>query len=125
MTERENMEVPLRVRISAAEDERLMIAANKLGLTKSVYVRWAIRNSTTQVIGAASDTARPAAAKPKRAKPAPAPVAEVQPEPEPEVPGVAAFFNPAAVLSGQSVVPLYVPGDGDPVAPSFDDSEWT
>ena len=113
MTERENMEVPLRVRISAAEDARLMTAANKLGLTRSVYVRWALENSTTQVIGAVNQPVRvqePAKPKRVRAAPVPAPVAVVYEEPP--VPDVDSFFTAA-------------PAAGDPVEAAFDDSEWT
>ncbi len=64
-----NKDVPLRVRVTAPEDERLMLAADKLGLTKSVYVRWAIDNSTTQVLGVDKD-GKPmtTAQKPKAAK---------------------------------------------------------
>lgn len=52
-----NKDIPLRVRLSPAEDARIRQAAARLGLTKSVYVRWALANSTEQVLGPPQYTA--------------------------------------------------------------------
>jgi hypothetical protein len=123
--ERENKEVPLRVRVTAVEDERLMAAATKLGLTKSVYVRWAIENSTTQVLGTASGpvvrTAEPV--KQKRVRlatiqpPAPPPPVE-----EP-VPSVASLFD--AYNNSVANMTAVVEEIGGPQEATFDDEGWS
>ena len=63
-------EVPLRVRLSAAENDHLLAAVARSGLSKSEYVRWALKNSNTQVL-------QPVQPKPKpKPKPPPVPAEE-------------------------------------------------
>ena len=120
MTDRENMDVPLRVRVTSAEDARLMQAANKLGLTKSVYVRWAIENSTAQVLGTASGAVARTAEPVKQKR-----VRMVTPPPprEEPVPSVETLFG-AYHQSIENMVTA-VEEAGDSQAATFDDSDWT
>ena len=114
MTERQNKEKPLRVRLTDPEHDRLLAAAGKLGLTKSVYVRWALENSTTQVLGTRLDgtsvAETPAVEKPKRAPRQKTPMA---------APAVAPIVETVPDLATAM-------GFSNDIKPAeFDDSDWT
>lgn len=77
-------EFPLRVRLTEAENNRLLTATTRSGLSKSEYVRWAIENSNAQVLGttiAGVVLSQPVQPKPKP-KPKPPPVVVQQPPEE-------------------------------------------
>ena len=73
-------EFPLRVRLTEAENNRLLTAVARSGLSKSEFVRWALENSISQALGmtrAGVPVARPAQPKPK---PKPKPQVVASPE---------------------------------------------
>ncbi len=116
MTERQNKEKPLRVRLTDPEHDRLLAAAGKLGLTKSVYVRWALENSTTQVLGTRLDgtsvAETPAVEKPKRA-----------PRQRSAAPAAVSVTAPIAETVPDLATAMGFSNDIKPA--EFDDSDWT
>ena len=87
----ENRDIPLRVRITTQEAERFQQAMDKLGITsRSVYVRWALENSTVQVLG--RPVAAPTAAPARAPRPAPVKAVVVQVE-EPRLPTLTDLFG--------------------------------
>lgn len=122
---RANKEIPLRVRLTETEDARLMSAANKVGLSRSEYTRWAIENSTTQVLGVHANgqpvtSTAPLASTPKKQKRAPAP-------PQPEIAVVEVPAEPEVVpdLATAMGIPMFANEAGfTPKPVPFDDSDW-
>lgn len=112
------MLIPLRVRISTQLDKQLEEARQKLGLSRSVFVRWALTNSIQQVL---TPNNTPAAAltspKRKRALAAPpvaspqevvysAPADEAPPEPPPAILPLEHLFAPPATSVEVPIAPM-------------------
>lgn len=117
---RDSRSVPLRVRVTAAEAARYRAAMEKLGLDEmSTYVRWALANSTTQVLGVEGSKrveAKPRPKlKPRQTVSTPAQVVPVKPQPQPS-------------LTSLLGVPLFSPSPTDagprPLPQPVDDGEW-
>lgn len=53
MTKKDNKTVPLRVRVTESEARIIDAAAQRFGVQRSEYVRWAINNSNASVLGPA------------------------------------------------------------------------
>lgn len=135
--DKERLDFPLRVRVTAAEDARILQAAEKLGVTKSIYVRWAIENSTSQLLGTTlkGEVVKPVVKpKPPPRAPAPPPPVEIV-----ELPGEYYETNNGVEVQPEGQVELQVetvpdvltamgftaPVDLDaPQALPFDDTDW-
>lgn len=123
---KENLNIPLRVRVTEAEDRYLMRAAERLRLTRSTYVRWALKNSSLQILNEEMDGTPVVHAKPQKVKrpkpeqPAPVPVVE-EPYVEPVIENVY-VPEPMPVPDLLTAMGLAAPGDPEPAL--FDDSDW-
>lgn len=112
---RANRDVPLRVRVSHLEAARYRAAMEKLGLDEmSTFVRWALENSTVQVLGV-EGAKKAVPAKPK-ARPAP----RQAPAPKPPTPQAEPSLT--ALLG----VPLFSTQTSGPQAlvTAVDDDGW-
>lgn len=138
---KENKDVPLRFRITQAEHQRYVAAAQKLGVeSMSIFYRWALDNSATQVLGIPplptpkrmpDRRSKPIVVQPRtepvRLKlgfpedvilPANVPPPPPAPEPEPVPPSLAALIGvPLYVSDANGHVPTIV------AAPFEDDDE--
>ena len=94
---RDAKDVPLRFRVTRKEHERHVAAATRLGISEmSTFYRWALENSTTQVLGPVAPPPQPQRA--QRAAPAPRappPPPPAPPPPPPALPQKLADAGPA------------------------------
>lgn len=130
---KETKDVPLRVRVTLAEDARILEASEKHGLAKSTYVRWALENSNTQVLGTTIDgvsALKPVVKKALKPKPEPALELIVLPAEFEHFIGDGCGIDHEAPLEALAepvpdlltAMGLVQPGDPQPA--TFDDASW-
>ena len=114
-----NRSIPLRVRITDAEATRYRAAMTKLGLDEmSTFVRWALDNSTAQVLGVAAVKPQTGSGtKPKAQRPpkvAPAPKRAPEPAQEATQPSLSALLGvPLFASESKGPQPLVTTVDED------------
>lgn len=120
---KDNKEFPLRVRLTAEENEQLKEGMRRTGLPKSEYVRWAIKNSTVQLLQPQVVAAAPEPAKPEPKKRARPRLVEAPQEPTP--PEYFASAPVEAVPDVLTAMGLAQPQASGPQPLYYDDSDWT
>lgn len=119
----EPLVVPLRVRVTQRERDRYQEAMDRLGVVEfSLFVRWALENSVTQVLGPPAkpekSVRKPKTASPVLPPPRERPTLSVVPSPLAQV---APAMAPPPTLLG---IPLYA-SPSDPRPAPIEDDDWT